>query len=346
LVGIAGASSGIEIARRFGIPDAVIRVAQENVGANARDATEYLRRIKREADEAESLRIALDEERAAVAEKYAALDDEAMKRERQRQASFENELMLAIEEFETRSRDAVAKIEDRTERLKVEREAQKRLTELKREAQKAARAATTAQSSAAAVPRGVRVVRDGRVVNKSALLPSDASDEEFVPAASRAIKKGDQVRLKSFGSVGIVDEIKGDEAEVRVKSLRFREKLSDLELVEAKKSELETSRASRLRSLAQHRSTEVRLSSVDEDMRVEINLIGRTTDEAVDEVDKFLDQASLKGQQHLRIIHGHGTGALRRAISNLLKDHPHVERFSAAPQDQGGTGATLVELKP
>ena len=345
LVGIAGASSGIEIARRFGIPEAVINIASEYVGANSRDATEYLRRIKREAEGAETLRVALEEERTAVAEKYASLDSEAMRNERERQVTFETELLTAIEEFETRSREAVAKIEDRTERLKVEREAQKHATELKRAAKQAARAATAAPSTSPSATRGVRVVRDGRVVSRESQDKSDAGDEEFQTVKARPIKKGDQVRLKSFGSVGIVDAISGDDAEVRVKSLRFREKLTNLELVEVKKPTVETSRASRLRSLAQHREKEFQLGSFDDDMRVELNLIGRTTDEAIDETDKFLDQASLKGLQHLRIIHGHGTGALRRAIGSLLKDHPHVERFSPAPQDQGGSGATLVELK-
>jgi len=64
-------------------------------------------------------------------------------------------------------------------------------------------------------------------------------------------------------------------------------------------------------------------------------VIGQTTDEAVDAVDKFLDEASMASLTQVRIIHGHGTGALRRAIAELLKDHPHVARFAAAPQDQG-----------
>ena len=77
----------------------------------------------------------------------------------------------------------------------------------------------------------------------------------------------------------------------------------------------------------------------------ELNLIGKTTDEAVDLVDKFLDQAFLNGQTEVRIIHGHGTGALRKAVAELLSDHPHVARFKTAPQDQGGSGATIVELR-
>lgn len=344
LVGIAGASSGIEIARRFGIPDKVVSAASENVKASTRDATEYLRRIKREAEEAEALRVALEEERAAVAEKYASLDAEASRKEQARQAAFESELVSAIEEFEKRSREMIAKIEDRTERLKVEREARARAAELKREAQRAARAATASTSSTNA-PRGVRVVRDGRVVTGEPSPEVETEEQEFRNAPPRAIKAGDQVRLKSFGSVGIVDKINGDEAEVRVKSLRFREKLANLELVEATKPEVETTRGARLRAMAQKRGTEVRLRATDDDPRAELNVIGRTTDEAVDETDKFLDEAFLNSLQHIRIVHGHGTGALRRAIGNLLKDHPHVARYSPAPQDQGGAGATIVELK-
>ena len=344
LVGVAGASSGIEIARRFGIPDKIVEDASARVSANTRDATEYLRRIKREAEDAEALRMALEEERTAVAEKYASLEGDALRQERERQATFENELLTAIEEFETRLRDAIAKVEDRTERLKVERDARKQATELKQEAKRAARAATTLPSSKAPATRDVRVVRGGRIVNQERASSVEIEDE-FRPATPRKIKKGDSVRLKSFGSVGVVDSINSDEAEVRVKSLRFREKLSNLELVEATKPDIETTRGARLRSLAQNRSTEVHLRNNMDDTRAELNLIGRTTDEAVDETDKFLDHAFLNGLEHIRIIHGHGTGALRRAVGNLLKDHPHVARFSPAPQDQGGSGATLVELK-
>jgi DNA mismatch repair protein MutS2 len=77
----------------------------------------------------------------------------------------------------------------------------------------------------------------------------------------------------------------------------------------------------------------------------ELKLIGQTTDEASDAVDKFLDEAFLHGLARVRIIHGHGTGALRRAVAELLKGHPHVAAFAPAPPDQGGAGATVVELK-
>lgn len=77
----------------------------------------------------------------------------------------------------------------------------------------------------------------------------------------------------------------------------------------------------------------------------EINVIGRHAEEAVAEVDKFLDSAVLASIERVRIVHGHGMGVLRRAIAELLSGHPHVARFYPAPPHEGGAGATIVELK-
>jgi len=101
----------------------------------------------------------------------------------------------------------------------------------------------------------------------------------------------------------------------------------------------------KLERLKRSSSTEVHLSRAEANGRSELNVIGQTTDEAVDAVDKFLDEASLASLSQVRIVHGHGTGALRRAIGDFLKGHPHVARFVNAPPDQGGAGATLVELR-
>ena len=331
LVGVAGSSSGLEIARRFGFPEEIVGRAREQVSSSALDAATYLQRIRRESEEAESLRRALEQEREAVAEKYASLEVEAARRERERQAAFERELLAAMEDFERRSREMTLKIEDRVERARVEREAQRRASELKREA---ARAAASLHG-----PRGVRVVRDGQVMDKGR-----AEHEEPVAMSgpSRPIEKGDRVRLKSFGSVGVVEKLSGDDVEVRVKSVRLREKLKNLELVEEIQEQQPAQRGSRLKV---SRGTEVHLRAPEDDASSEINLIGRTTDEAVDATDKFLDEAYMHSLSRVRIIHGHGTGALRRAISDFLRNHPHVARYSQAPPEQGGAGATVVELK-
>ena len=327
VVGLAGASSGLEIARRFGVPSGIVETAKRSVNDSSLQASEYLRRIKREAEEAQALREALEVERTAVAEKFASLDKEAAKQERERQATFDQTVQRTIAELEKRGRELVAKIEDRSERVRVEREAQRQIAEIKRDAQ-----------------RNVRIVREGSVVQPET-RPAEVRAEyvpEYVSAAPREIVVGDKVKLRSFGSVGIVDQIKDGMAEVRVKSLRFREKLDQLELVEQTSPKPQVGKLEKLQRSAR---ADFRASDAEQKAQSELNVIGQTTDEAVDAVDKFLDEASLASLSKVRIVHGHGTGALRRAIGALLDGHPHVARFLPAPPDQGGAGATVVELR-
>jgi DNA mismatch repair protein MutS2 len=340
LVGLEGASSGVEIAKRFGIPDSVIQNARSHVEQSSLDATEYLQRIKRESDEARDLRIALEEERKAVAEKYDSLDVEALKRERERQKQFEKDLIETIEEFEKQSQTIIAQIEDRATRAKLESQTKERQAKLKRKAQEKARTATLEQAKT--LKDNVRIVRDGKLMEKekSAIRNPQSAIQVIT---SREIKRGDKVRLKTFGSIGTVEKIDGDTAEVLVGSMRLREKLSNLELVEITEPQQEKTSLEKLQ--AKQKNAETNLHIDNEDIRVELKLIGKTTDEAVDELDRYLDEAYLNGFSHIRIIHGFGTGALRRAVQNHLKGHPHVARYTSAPQDQGGEGATVVELK-
>lgn len=341
LVGLAGASSGLEIARRFGLPERIVHEAEAGVKESAREAAEYLRRIKREAEAAENLRQAVEEERQAVAEEYASLSAEAQKRERAREAEFARELREQIEEFERRSQELLSKIEDRAVRLRVEREAERRTIELRREAERATRD-RTAQKPTNEPTAGVRIVRR----NKDAEAYRAFDDRTVSPAATerREIVAGDHVRLSALGTTGIVERLNDGEAEVLVGSMRFREKTDNLELLESAPEKEEKGRGARLQRMASQ-GTEIRLRHSDEAASTELNLIGRTTDEATDAADKFLDEAYLHSLGRVRIIHGHGTGALRRAIADLLRTHPHVESFTQAPPEQGGAGATLVELR-
>ncbi len=343
ILGVAGSSSGLEIARRFGVPETITGAALSSVKNSSRQASEYLSRIKREAEEAEGLRRALEEERQAVAEKFASLDKQAAKRERDRQMEFERVLESQVRDFEKRARELVARITDRADRLKVEREAQRQTAEMKRQAERVTRAAM-ASSPDDKNAREVRIVRDGHVVSRAVASTEENPEEPaYVSVPDRDISVGDQVKLRSFGSIGIVDKIKGGEAEVRVKGLRFREKLENLEPVQLQATP--NRQIGKLERLRRGSGTEVHLKPTEPSGNSEINVIGKTTDEAVDLVDKFLDEASLASVSEVRIVHGQGTGALRRAISNLLKDHPHVGRFLAAPLEQGGSGATIVHLR-
>ncbi len=342
LVGIAGSSAGLEIARRFGLPEEIVHEAEARVKESTREAAEYLRRIKRESEAAENLRRALEEERQAVAEEYASVSVEAQQREREREAEFARELRQQVEDFERRSQELLSKVEDRTARARVEREAERRTAELRREAERvtrdrAARTRTNEQS------RGVRVVRR----DKDGTAHQAFADDRTAPQAAaerREIVAGDRVQLPALGTTGIVERLSDGEAEVLVGSLRFREKIDRLELLERTPPKEDGGRGARLQRMASQ-GTEFHLRQSDEAASTELNLIGRTTDEATDAVDKFLDEAYLHSLNRVRIIHGHGTGALRRAIANLLRTHPHVASFTPAPPEQGGAGATVVELR-
>jgi DNA mismatch repair protein MutS2 len=77
----------------------------------------------------------------------------------------------------------------------------------------------------------------------------------------------------------------------------------------------------------------------------EINVIGMTVEQATDRLDKFLDDAALAHRPRVRIIHGHGTGALRKGIGEFLASHPLVEKHSFESEDHGGKAVTVVELQ-
>jgi DNA mismatch repair protein MutS2 len=105
-------------------------------------------------------------------------------------------------------------------------------------------------------------------------------------------------------------------------------------------------KADPLAAARQQKNVHVTVTSANNDeLRMEINLIGRTVDEATDELEKYLDRAFLAGFPRVRVIHGHGAGILRRGVREFLKGHPHVAGVAEAPQNEGGQGATLVELR-
>lgn len=310
LTGIAGASSGLEMARRFGIRDDVIKNARKNLDRAAREAEDYLHKLQAETKQAEDLRQALEEEREAVAERYAGLDVEFHQKEKQRREEFEKEISRVVSEFDKRSKEFLKTVTDKKERKKAEKELAEKSSSLKRSAAAASGASQEAPVEEQQRPAGV--------------------ETKDIP-----IGPGTHVLLKRFGSVGKVERIAGDEAEVVVGSIRMRQDLSDLQAVAASP---ESGKASRGGGKAVD-------DAASRDVVRELNLIGQTTMDAEIEVDKFLDESYVARLEKVRIIHGFGTGALKNAVHKTLKGHPHVESFGFAPQNEGGNGATVVELK-
>jgi DNA mismatch repair protein MutS2 len=316
LVGLAGASSGIEIARRFGIRDEVITEARENLDLSAREAENYLIKLSNETRQAEDLRIALEEERDATATKYAKLDIEFRQKEKQRRKEFESELARTIADFERQSKAFIDSIEDKALKNKLDKERLARKAELNR--------AVLAKVSESSPWKSEIASQKSEVGEAEVPAPAD-------------VGVGVSVRT-SFG-VGRVEKINGEMAEVLVGSMRLREPVAKLTVVaaEAGKQTL----GEKLQSQA--KASNLRLDT--EDMNAELNLIGRTTADAEYEIDRFLDEAYLASLPRVRIIHGFGTGALKNFVHHFLKGHAHIAKFGFAPQDQGGQGATIAELK-
>jgi DNA mismatch repair protein MutS2 len=96
---------------------------------------------------------------------------------------------------------------------------------------------------------------------------------------------------------------------------------------------------------ARARGISVSLEKEDLTTPTEINVIGRTVDDATREVEKFVDRAFLAGLPRVRVVHGSGMGILRKALRQYLQRHPHVASIAEPPQNEGGGGATVVDLR-
>ena len=321
LLGLAGASSGIEIARRFGILQEVIDEARENLEVSAQDAEAYLRKLQTETKQAEDLRIALEEEREAVAMKYANLEIEAGKKEKTRQKEFESTLARTVDDFERQSAAFMKTIEDKALRNKLDKERSARKAELNR-------AVVSKLGDGGTRRRG-----DAEMGRKGNAISVPDSESAIRDPQSAIVQVGSRV-VTSFGNIGTIEKLDKDTAEVLVGGMRLREKVANLRLAEQQAEARPVGRTSNIQK------------PIDSpDAAAELNLIGKTTAEAEYELDRFIDDAYIASLPTVRIIHGYGTGALKNYVHHFLKNHELVEKFGFAPDSQGGNGATIAEMK-
>lgn len=156
------------------------------------------------------------------------------------------------------------------------------------------------------------------------------------PQRKRAIQAGDAVRVKSLGAIAEVNALDGDEADVQIGRMRMRVKLNDLERL--------SPGALTRSSQTEARDEVVSLPRVPTPP-LELDLRGLTTEEGVARVRDYLDRAARAGLPFVRLIHGKGTGALRRAIRDAIRDDPAVQSFETGLEGEGGDGVTVVKLK-
>ncbi len=318
MVGVPGGSSGIDIARRLGLPAHVIDRARAQLSPEAHEAAALIAYLHRSRDELETLKREAARAAQDFAEEKKKLQNEWTDRQRTRLKELEQQFAQTIEKHEKEAARAIEAVKERELRAQLEKQTHKKLVKARGDAREAADAATVAHLSDSQADLGIAAAQSAKPVAQSDLVP------------------GVRVRVRGMPSPVTIRRRDETSAEVEAGPLRMKVALADITAIVGEE-------ASKQRILPQ--GVTVRSQASAEPAGVEINLIGCTVEEGTRRVDKFLDQAALSGSSQIRIIHGHGTGALRRGLAEFLKTHPLVEAIRFEAEDRGGQAITLVELK-
>ncbi|HEX4565351.1 MAG TPA: endonuclease MutS2 [Vicinamibacterales bacterium] len=316
--GSPGSSLALEIASRLGLPAAIIGHARAQRTAREAQLAEHLAKIERDMQGLEHERRLVARERQMVEETQARL--QAREQDlRDREETFRKRLDQKLDE---RLRDARREIDSVMDSLKARTG---RIVHTHTGEIGAVR--TEARDALDAVVNRVREHVDGGPASSPAGMSS--------AHPRRDPEEGDRVAVGPLGLEGIVQSIHDGHAELDVRGKRMRARVDELRvLVPAGAGPAPRPQVRVNVELAPRGAA-----------TTEINVIGSNSEEAVGRVERFLDEAGVNDFKSLRIVHGYGTGALRRSIAEFLRVHPFVANFGPAPDNQGGGGVTVVELK-
>jgi DNA mismatch repair protein MutS2 len=321
LVGVPGTSSGIEIARRLGLPERVVEHARNSLSPESREARDLIAYLHRSRDEIELVRGQARDELAQLQAERRELQTEWVERQKKRIAELEKSFRETQKRLEGEVARVTEDVKERALRAELEKQGGRRLA---------------------------RIGTEARAETDAAVVETLAGSQEDLGVAARAIEApvspellsaGVRVRLKTFKQAVIFRRRDDRTAEVEAGPLRMKVPLADIIAIENEPMAKPEAAAARRPGIT------VRAQPSDEPAGGEINVIGCTVEEASGRVDKFLDEAALAGKPSVRIIHGHGTGALRRGLAEFLAAHPLVEKIHFEAEDRGGTAITVVELQ-
>jgi DNA mismatch repair protein MutS2 len=342
--GAPGRSLAIEMAQRLGMPVPVISSARGFLSDDQKRLQAHLSRLDAQARTLEAERTKLERERRAFNEENAKL----VERERvlnDREEVFKKRLN---ERLDDRLRQARRDIDEVIADLKDKSTALVEKASLRAALNTGESGAVRAEARAA-VDRIVETLRQPQG-NPKGLPPQDSATEGGSAATDRGgnpsglPEPGARVAVAGLGLEGTILSIQGNNVEVDVRGKRMRANLKDLRVTGPPPPKASARQA----GTASPGGGRVRVS-VDlkprEGLLSEINVIGATVEEAVDRVGRFLDDSLVTDLREVRIVHGFGTGQLRKGLHAFLKTHPLVQKFHPAPDNQGGGGATIVELK-
>jgi len=322
-LGIPGASAGIQTAERLGLNRAIVSGARERMGTQQADIARFLQNLHQQLTDLEAERKRAREEQYALNQERARLAREGDLELKKRTRELEQKLASLLKDFEFQMRQTVNAIEDRAGQLKLSKESERRIQRLRRDFEQQFNSTVVAHKSGA-----------------------DVGDPNAQPHLVKHVSIGDQVRVKSMNKIAtITREVEKDLYEVSLGALKMRIKRDDIAEVVAPAGKPLVSEKP-LDAVARQKGVRVTVtSSGSDDMKSEINLIGRTVDEATNDLEKYLDQAFLAGLPRVRVIHGTGMGVLRRALREYLRTHPHVAKIEEPTHQEGGAGATTVDLR-
>ena len=318
-VGVPGASAGINIARRLGLNPSIIESARAKLGTQARDVGHFLDKLHADLREADHERLRLKAREQELESAKAQLAAEGRKEQQLKIREMEKKLESLLRDFEYHAREAVNAVQDRAAAQKLSKDAERRIAKMRREFSEQFNSTVVAHSTGA-----------------------DHGDPHAQPQVVKHVAEGDMVKLKSTGrGARVVRKVDDNHFEVEMGAMKMKITRDDIAEVLASahgKAADTPVKAARARGIS------VSLENEGANVPSEINVIGQTVDEASSRVERFVDQAFLAGLPRVRVVHGSGMGILRKALRQLLQQHPHVASVAEAPQNEGGGGATLVEL--
>ena len=315
-VGVPGASAGINIAQRLGLNAQIIEAARARLGTQTQDVSRFLDKLHTELRQVESDRKAAQQREEEMSRELKRLEAEGAQEQRQKTREFERKLDSLIRDFEYQVREAVNAVQDRAAQQKLSKQAEQRIAKLRREFKEQFDAGVVAHKTGA-----------------------DRNDPHARPHEVKHVSEGDTVKLKSMGRTAVVKRKIDDHTfEVEMGAMKMKIPRDDV-------AEVFPRSGTNPVAAARAKGISISLKSDDLNTPTEINVIGQTVDQATSEVEKFLDRAFLAGMPRKRIVHGSGMGILRKALRQYLQRHPHVATVSEPPQNEGGGGATVVELR-
>jgi DNA mismatch repair protein MutS2 len=306
-LGTPGKSAGLDIATRLQLPEPLLAHARSVLPRMQADFQDLLRELQRQADANAQRETELAEAVRQANQRQAGLEQEALRREQQRQREWEKKSKALVADFEARAQSLLDRLSGTSEQRKATDQAQRLISKTKREFhEESATSMAPPPETAQAAPVRLQIL------------------------------EGAKVRLKDVREIATVRRfLKNGNLEVEAGFLKMQIPREDV--VEIVSPEAAQSKLPKNVNLDAGPRWDVSYR--------EINVIGQRAEEAMEQVDKFIDSAALASINRVRIIHGHGMGILKRAVAELLASNPHVSRHYAATQAEGGAGATIVELR-